>query len=134
MAKRSRPSEGPPAVKQPLMPDFCNTTFGNTITVRNDSGKRLCVSVDNGRGWPWAVLAPDDPHTFTTELASPLVTYTVLIESRGSNAHLKGDRPPEGGCEADADGSTYKVVFKGKKELELIKVGENGSADPKPDG
>ena len=46
---------------------------------------------------------------------------TIMLESRAN----------KGGQTLDADGSVYKVQNKTKKELEAIKIGENGTSDHK---
>ena len=129
--KRTRPHEEPKPQKPPPIPDLCAKEFGNHVTVRNDTGKRICVSLDNGQAWPWAVLAPDGVHEFTSQLPTPYCAFSVLPEQRGANVHLKGEKHAEGGQTLDADGSVYKVQNKTKKELEAIKIGENGTSDHK---
>ena len=77
------------------------------------------------------MLAPDGVHEFTSQLPTPYCAFSVLPEQRGANVHLKGDKHAEGGQTLDADGSVYKVQNKTKKELEAIKIGENGTSDHK---
>jgi hypothetical protein len=119
--KRSRPDDASKEARLTIMPDFAEKQYDQKLTIRNDSGKRICVSVDNGHGWPWALLPPEGCHEFSSELSAVYVSASAVPEARGANEHLKGKRYPEGGGEVECAG-LYKIVSKGKLDLEIIKV------------
>ena len=93
--KRTRPHEEPKPQKPPPIPDLCAKEFGNHVTVRNDTGKRICVSLDNGQAWPWAVLAPDGVHEFTSQLPTPPRCSGAAGATRSGAS--EGEKHAEGG-------------------------------------